>query len=232
VLLLDDCFTTFNEPEVGRAAVEVLEAAGYRVELAGLSCCCRPMISKGFLLPARDLIQSQVPALARRLQNCLGIVGLEPSCLLTLTDEWPELAPSPAARKIASSSYLLDSFLASQGCNLPLRPLRRKCLVHGHCHQKALVGTSATRTALEMVPAMPVEVLDTGCCGMAGSFGYEKEHYDISVAIARLDLLPALEAEPDALVVAPGTSCRHQIRDLAGREALHPAQVLASQLRT
>jgi Fe-S oxidoreductase len=104
------------------------------------------------------------------------------------------------------------------------------CLIHGHCHQKALVGTAGTAALLRQVPDLEVRVLDTGCCGMAGSFGFEREHYDLSVAIARLDLLPALEQAPDALLVAPGTSCRHQIRDLSPRRALHPLEVLANRL--
>jgi Fe-S oxidoreductase len=234
VLLLDDCFTTYNEPEIGESAVDVLEAAGYQVELAGLVCCGRPMISKGFLPQARDLIQAQAGALARRLHGALAIVGLEPSCLLTLADEWQELVPSPTTRKIAASAQLLDHWLADQvaagHCELRLKPLRDRCIVHGHCHQKALVGTEGTRSALQLIPQLDVEVLNTGCCGMAGSFGYEKNHYDVSVAIANLDLLPALSAQPDALVVAPGTSCRHQIRDLSERRALHPLEVLAQRL--
>lgn len=234
VLLLDDCFTTFNEPEIGQAAVEVLEAAGYRVELAGLACCGRPMISKGFLPQARDLVHDQIPALTRRLRGCQAIVGLEPSCLLTLVDEWPDLVPSAAVRRIASASHLLDGWLASQCAagigRLELTASPSRCVIHGHCHQKALVGADGTRAALQMVPDLQVEVLNTGCCGMAGSFGYEKKHYDVSVAVANLELLPALEAEAEATVVAPGTSCRHQIRDLTGREAQHPIQVLADRL--
>src|SRR5205085_6728899 len=111
-----------------------------------------------------------------------------------------------------------------------LTPGSGKCLLHGHCHQKALVGVNGSAEALRLVPGLQVNVLDTGCCGMAGSFGFEKNHYDLSVAVANLALLPALAAEPQATVVAPGTSCRHQIKDLAGRRALHPLQVLAERL--
>lgn len=234
VLLLDDCFTNYNEPDIGQAAVQVLEAAGYQVELTGLVCCARPMISKGFLPQARDVIQSQAHGLARRLAGASALVGLEPSCLLTLTDEWQELVPSPTTRKIATSAHLLDHWLAEQvaagQCELRLRPLRDRCIIHGHCHQKALIGSGGTRSVLQMIPQLEVETLNTGCCGMAGSFGYEKNHYDVSVTIANLDLLPALAAQPDALVVAPGTSCRHQIRDLSQRQPLHPLEVLAQQL--
>jgi FAD/FMN-containing dehydrogenase/Fe-S oxidoreductase len=236
VILLDDCFTTFNEPAIGRAAVQVLERAGYAVELAGMTCCGRPMISKGFLDEAQALIQAQVPRLLPRIADGTPILGLEPSCLLTLVDEWPELVPGPATRQIAAGAELVDGWLARQvwegRCQLPLTSLPAKCLVHGHCHQKALVGLGGTTAALRLVPGLEVTPLDTGCCGMAGSFGFEKEHYDLSVAIANLELLPALRAEPDAMVVAPGTSCRHQIKDLAdGRRAFHPLEVFAAQAR-
>jgi FAD/FMN-containing dehydrogenase/Fe-S oxidoreductase len=234
VLLLDDCFTTFNEPDIGRSAVRVLERAGYAVELAGLTCCGRPMVSKGFLPEARSLIQAQLPRLLPRLADGTPLLGLEPSCLLTLSDEWPELVPGSSTRLVAAAARLADAWLADQAgagrCDLAMAPRPEKCLVHGHCHQKALLGLGGTTAALRLVPDLEVVPLDTGCCGMAGSFGFEKEHYDLSVAVAKLELLPALEAEPEAVVVAPGTSCRHQIKDLAGRRALHPLEVLAGTL--
>jgi FAD/FMN-containing dehydrogenase/Fe-S oxidoreductase len=234
VLLLDDCFTTFNEPEIGRAAVRVLEAAGCNVELASLACCGRSMISKGFLRQARDLIAAQLPGLARRVADGTPLVGLEPSCLLTLADEWPELVPGADARRVAAAARLADAWLAEQvaagRCALKLKESSGRVMVHGHCHQKALVGTGGTAAALRLVPGLAVSVLDTGCCGMAGSFGFEREHYDLSVSVAELSLLPALRADTVATVVAPGTSCRHQIRDLDGRRALHPLEVLAGQI--
>jgi Fe-S oxidoreductase len=234
VLLLDDCFTTFTEPAVGRAAVRVLEHAGYRVELAGLLCCGRTLISKGFLTQARALVHAQAPRLAARVVEGVPVLGLEPSCLLTLADEWPELVPGPDTRQVAAAADLADGWLARQvrdgNCRLDVAAQPRACLVHGHCHQKALRGAQGTAEALRLVPGLEVAALDTGCCGMAGSFGFEKEHYDLSVQIAKLDLLPKLAARPDALVVAPGTSCRHQIRDLDGRRALHPLEVLAESL--
>ena len=234
VILLDDCFNTFNEPEVGEAAVRVLEAAGCQVELAGLTCCARPLISKGFLNEARQLIQAQAPALAARIADGTPILGMEPSCILTLADEWPELAPSPDTQRIAKAAELADGWLAKKAkagtLHLPLKNCEQSCVLHGHCHQKALVGTGGTAAALRLVPGLKVEVLETGCCGMAGSFGFEKEHYDLSVTIANLDVLPALKAKPDATVIAPGTSCRHQIKDLAERKAWHPLEVIAQSL--
>jgi FAD/FMN-containing dehydrogenase/Fe-S oxidoreductase len=234
VILLDDCFTTFSEPHIGQAAVRVLEAAGYGVRLAGLTCCARPLISKGFLTEARALIQAQAPRLAAQLAGGLPLLGIEPSCLSTLVDEWPELAPGPATAFIARAAHLADGWLARQledgKAALAPQSLTGTCVVHGHCHQKALVGTAGTAALLRQIPDLEVRVLDTGCCGMAGSFGYEKDHYDLSVAIAGLDLLPALAQAPAALIVAPGTSCRHQIRDLSPRRALHPLEVLAHRL--
>ena len=192
------------------------------------------MISKGFLHATRSLVQAQAPALARRIADGTPVLGLEPSCLLTLSDEWTELLPGPDTARIAAAAHLADGWLASQvqsgRCALPLQPLEEKCVLHGHCHQKALVGAGGTAAALRLVPGLDVTVLDAGCCGMAGSFGYEKEHYDLSVKIAGLALLPALAAAPEATVAATGTSCRHQIKDLAGRLALHPLEMLEKQL--
>ena len=229
VLLLDDCFTTYNEPHIGRAAVRVLERAGYAVELAGLKCCGRAMISKGFLREARELARAQLPALAARVADGTPILGLEPSCALTLSDEWPELVPGPEARRVAAAVRLADAWLGDQvragACRLPLAQTAGNVVFHGHCHQRALVGVGGSAAALGLV-SPDVTTLDAGCCGMAGAFGFEKAHYQISVDIANLALVPALDARPGATVAATGTSCRHQIRDLTGRHALHPIELL------
>ena len=236
VLLLDDCFTTFNEPQIGQAAVRVLDAAGFGAELAGMTCCGRTLISKGYLSEARQLIHEQAPRLAARIAAGTPILGLEPSCLLTLVDEWPDLVPGPTTTAIAKAAHLADAWLAQQvrdgKCQIHPRPLRDSpvAVIHGHCHQKTLTGTQGTTALLKLIPGLDVRVLDTGCCGMAGSFGYEASHYDLSVQIAEHDLLPALAKHADAIVVAPGTSCRHQVRDLASRNALHPLELLASAL--
>jgi FAD/FMN-containing dehydrogenase/Fe-S oxidoreductase len=234
VVLLDDCFTTFQEPQIGRAAVTLLERAGYTVELAGV-CCGRAMLSKGFLVDARQLAQEGIAKLDRFATAGTPILGLEPSCILSLADEWPELVPGPAAKRVAGVAELADAWLLRQvrdsGLSLEVPARSMHILFHGHCHQKALVGAKGSADALRLVSGADVTVLDAGCCGMAGAFGYEKEHYDLSVAIAQLALIPALNANPGATVVATGTSCRHQIRDLTGRHALHPLEVLAESAR-
>jgi len=227
VLLLDDCFTTYQEPQIGRAAVNLLEKAGYSVELAQV-CCGRAMISKGYLTEARAMARQALPKLAAAAAAGMPILGLEPSCLLTLCDEWPELVPGPAAQQVAAAAELAEVWLART-----LKESKREflakpgtALFHAHCHQKALVGPAGTADALKLIPGLSVTTLDAGCCGMAGAFGYEKEHYDLSVKIANLALIPAVTASPEATVIATGTSCRHQLRDLTGRVALHPVEVL------
>jgi FAD/FMN-containing dehydrogenase/Fe-S oxidoreductase len=235
VLLFDDCFTTYSEPAIGMAAIAVLEAAGYAVELVRPVCCGRPMISKGLLTDARKLVAEQAPSLAERIADGTPILGLEPSCLLTLSDEWPQLAPGPATEQIARAARLADAWLGEQvqqgRCAVKLDRRAEPCVVHGHCHQKALVGVGSTVEALRLIPGLDVNPLDTGCCGMAGFFGYEHEHYDLSVKVAEVSLLPHLTQHQDAIVVAPGTSCRHQIKDVTGRHAVHPMELLAAQLQ-
>jgi FAD/FMN-containing dehydrogenase/Fe-S oxidoreductase len=232
VVLLDDCFTTYNNPEVGIAAVRVLEAAGYRVLLAGLECCGRPAISKGLLTLARRLAASNVQKLAAFARRNIPIVGCEPSCLVTLLDEYRDFRLGSDAELVASASVMIDSFVANFTFvpDLPLSARPGRVLVHGHCQQKALIGTAGTLAALRRVPELEVKELDSGCCGMAGSFGYESGHYEVSEALANRVLIPAARADPTACLVAPGFSCRSQMHGLAGIEAVHTIQILAEQL--
>lgn len=232
VILLDDCFTTYNQPSVGRAAVRVLEAAGYRVDLAGLPCCGRPAISKGLLPMARTLAEGNVRRLVGAVSAGVPIVGCEPSCLLTLTDEYRDFRLGPDADLVASASLLIEEFIADpeRVAVLPLRPRPGKVLLHGHCHQKALVGTSGTVAALRRIPDLVVKDLDSGCCGMAGSFGYERGHYEVSRALANRVLLPEAAAHPDSPLLASGFSCRSQVHDLAGIHALHPIELISEYL--
>jgi FAD/FMN-containing dehydrogenase/Fe-S oxidoreductase len=229
VVLFHDTFVTYNTPAIGQAAVALLEHAGYNVVLADKKCCGRPMISKGLLAEARDHARWNVERLHPFVARGVPVVGLEPSCLLTLRDESVDLLRTEEARAVAKASYLFEEFLArerARGLELTFRDHGRRALLHGHCHQKALVGTGPTVAALRWAGFTVAEV-DSGCCGMAGSFGFEKEHYDISVAVGNRRLAPAVKAEPPTTeIVAPGVSCRQQIDHLAGRQAKHPAEVL------
>jgi len=233
VVLFHDTFVTYNAPDVGRAAVELLEAAGYAVELVDKICCGRPLISKGMLGVAKSHAEWNVARLAPLVARGLPIVGLEPSCLLTLRDEYVDLLRTDDAQEVARASFLLDEFLLrerSRGLTLPFKAGPRRAVLHGHCHQKALVGTAPTVAALTWA-GFQVSEVDSGCCGMAGSFGFEKEHYDISVTLGNRRLAPAVKAAPeDAEVIAPGISCRQQIQHLTGRRAKHPAEVLRESL--
>jgi FAD/FMN-containing dehydrogenase/Fe-S oxidoreductase len=235
VVLFHDTFVTYNAPEIGRAAVEVLERAGYKVELVDRKCCGRPLISKGMLDEAREHARWNVERLLPWVARGVAVVGLEPSCLLTLRDEWVELLRTDEAREVARSSFLLEEFLLrerARGLDLRFKPGARRALLHGHCHQKALVGTAPTVAALAWA-GYEVGEVDSGCCGMAGSFGFEKEHYDISVTLGNRRLVPAVQAAAaDTEIVAPGISCRQQIEHLSGRRPRHPAQLLRDSLDT
>ncbi|MDP4506737.1 FAD-binding and (Fe-S)-binding domain-containing protein [Nonomuraea turcica] len=229
VILLADSFTTYTEPGIGRAAVELLERAGYRVRLAAEGCCGRSSISKGLLDRARSMAEAMVDRLSG---SQAPIVGLEPSCLLTLKDEYRALLPGdPRVAAVAARARLVPELLveAIDDGTLALGDaLRgRKILLHGHCHEKAVVGTDATRALLSRIPGAEVEEIDAGCCGMAGSFGFESEHYDLSMRIGGLRLFPAIAASsPDTLLAATGVSCRQQIAHGAGRTARHPVELL------
>jgi FAD/FMN-containing dehydrogenase/Fe-S oxidoreductase len=230
VVLFHDTFVTYNTPEIGRAAVELLEGAGYRVVLVDKKCCGRPLISKGMLAEAREHAVWNVARLAPYAARGVSIVGLEPSCLLTLRDESVDLLRTDEAYAVARQSVLLEEFLLRErerGLTLAFGAAGRRALLHGHCHQKALVGTVPTVAVLRWA-GFEVSEVDSGCCGMAGSFGFEREHYDISVALGNRRLAPAVKAAADAEIVAPGISCRQQIEHLTGRRARHPAEVLRS----
>ena len=234
VVLFHDTFNTYNTPEVAQAAVELLEAAGYRVELVGRKCCGRPLISKGMLEEARAHADWNVTRLTPWVERGVPVVGLEPSCLLTLRDEYVDLLRTDAARAVAGASYLLEEFLLRErgrGLTLAWRKgVPRKALLHGHCHQKAMVGTAPTVAVLAWA-GYEVSEVDSGCCGMAGAFGFEKEHYDLSVSLGNRRLAPAVKAAAaDTVVVAPGISCRQQIAHLTERRAKHPAEVLRDAL--
>ena len=235
VALFNDTFMNYNYPEIGKAAVELLEAAGYRVQLANAQCCGRPMISKGLLDEAAAHARYNVDLLHAFADQGVPIIGCEPSCLLTFRDEYPEFCRDDLAhakaRKVAEHSYLIDEFLAmlhDKGeLELEFSNRSKKVLFHGHCHQKSLVGTAPSLTALRLPPGYEVELINAGCCGMAGSFGFEKEHYDVSMTIGEQTLFPAIRdkgAEWEVAVM--GVSCRQQVEQGTGRTARHLVEVL------
>jgi Fe-S oxidoreductase len=188
------------------------------------------MISKGMLGEAKNNAAWNVDQLAGYAENGVPIVGLEPSCLLTLRDEYPEFLRTNDAKRVSANSFLLEEFLQREmtagRLSLPSSNNRRRALLHGHCHQKALVGTAPTISVLKLA-GFEVSEVDSGCCGMAGSFGFEKEHYDLSLKIGNRRLAPAVKAAAgDVEIVAPGISCRQQIEHLTGRKSKHPAELL------
>jgi FAD/FMN-containing dehydrogenase/Fe-S oxidoreductase len=230
VVLFHDTFNNFNTPTVAIAATRFLQKSGYRVLLVDKRCCGRPMISKGMLGQAKDNSAWNVGRLAPYADKGTPIIGLEPSCLLTLRDEYPEFLRTSAAKRVAENSFLFEEFIQRERgagrIRLENKSQNRKVLLHGHCHQKALVGTAPTVSML-IAAGFDVSEVDSGCCGMAGSFGFEKEHYDLSITIGNRRLAPAVKAAAAGVeIVAPGISCRQQIEHLAGRRAKHPAELM------
>jgi Fe-S oxidoreductase len=234
LVFLADSFTTFTDVAVCRAAIELLQRAGWRVTLADAACCGRASLSKGLVNRARRQAADVTGRLAERAARGVPIVGVEPSCLLTLRDDYLALLPGDArARAVAAATRLPEELLlgAIADGRLAMPAVNqfsgRRILFHGHCHQKALVGTAATVALLRSIPGAEVVELDAGCCGMAGSFGYEAEHYELSMSIGELRLFPAIRAQEEATVVAAtGVSCRQQIRHGTGRQVLHPIEIV------
>jgi Fe-S oxidoreductase len=240
VVLFVDTFNRWHEPENARAALRVLEAAGYRVHVARADgrplCCGRTFLATGMVEEARREAQRMLDALAPFVARGLPVVGLEPSCLFGLRDEFRSMLPGEATERLAAQALLFEEFLAREAeagrLELPLAALpQKRALLHGHCHQKAFGAMGAVQRVLALVPGLEVKTVESSCCGMAGAFGFEASHYDVSMKMAEAALLPAVRAaDADTLVVADGTSCRHQIADGARREALHVARVLADAL--
>jgi FAD/FMN-containing dehydrogenase/Fe-S oxidoreductase len=250
VVLFVDTFTQYFEPENAHAALAVLRAAGYRVHVARASaddaepsrplCCGRTYLAAGLVDEAKREARRVVAAMAAHVARGAAIVGLEPSCLLSLRDEFLVMGLGDAARRLAEHAVLIEEFLAREHgagrLRLPLAPLpQTRALLHGHCHQKAFDAVAPAQIVLKLIPGLDVELIESSCCGMAGSFGYEAAHYDVSMRMAELSLLPAVRAAPpETLIVADGTSCRHQIEDgtraTGAREALHVVRVLERAL--
>jgi FAD/FMN-containing dehydrogenase/Fe-S oxidoreductase len=234
VVLFADTFTNFFEPQIPIAAVEVLERAGFRVIVPRDQLCCgRPLYDQGMLERAKARLRDVIEVLDPFAAVGIPIVGLEPSCILTFRDELPSLfSGDQRAKTIASQSFLLDEFLVREAPDFAPPEIRRRTLVQGHCHQKALAGIGGEVALLSRAAGAELEVLDAGCCGMAGAFGYERTHFEVSRAIGARVLFPAIDKAPsDAIIVADGFSCRSQIRHFCpSRRPLHLAEVLNLQL--
>ncbi|HEY0792796.1 MAG TPA: FAD-linked oxidase C-terminal domain-containing protein, partial [Chthoniobacterales bacterium] len=239
VFLFCDEFTNYNDTDVGIKAVRLLNRLGYEVAIPRHADSGRAQISKGLLRDARQLAVRNVELLQGVISSQTPLVGIEPSAILGFRDEVPDLVPPhlrEAAKGLASHALLVDEFIAREADAGRIRPEAfredaRQVRLHGHCHQKALGSLVPTVKALELPANYQVQLIPSGCCGLAGSFGYEKEHFDVSMQVGELVLLPAVRSAPStALIAAPGTSCRHQIKDGTGRTAYHPVEILHDAL--
>jgi FAD/FMN-containing dehydrogenase/Fe-S oxidoreductase len=242
VVLFADTFNRYFERENLEAAVGVLAAGGYRVHAVLPAdgderplCCGRTFLSVGNVHEAKREMERTLTALTPYIERGMPVIGLEPSCLLGFRDEMPALLRSDAAKVLVEKAVLFEEFIAREAkegrLNLPLGALPKKALLHGHCHQKAFDAMGAVEATLRLVPELAVEIIESSCCGMAGAFGYDAATIDVSLKMGELSLLPAVrKAADDVLIVADGTSCRHQIYDGAEREALHVARVLATSV--
>jgi Fe-S oxidoreductase len=231
VVVFPDTFTNFFEPGVARAAVEVLQRAGFEVEFPDRDLCCgRPLFDQGMLDTARRWLNRAMDTLAPMVDAGKPIIGLEPSCLLTFRDELLALFPhDPRAAKLARSSFMFDEFLAREARDLAMPSLHgRQALIHGHCHQKAIAGLDGEIALLKRIQGLRLQVPDSGCCGMAGAFGYDSDHFEVSRAVGERVLLPLVRAaDPETIIISDGFSCRSQIAQLCnGRHAMHLAEVL------
>jgi Fe-S oxidoreductase len=240
VVLLSDTFNTWFEPDNLRAARHVLSATGYRVHIATSGdskrlCCGRTCLAAGLVDDAREQAMRLQKVLWPWVERGVPIVGLEPSCLLTLRDEHLSLLPGDETQRVADNSFLLEEFLQRETDNgrfdNAFEPLDKRVLLHGHCHQKAFDLMGSVKSVLSSVPGLQVEMIESSCCGMAGAFGYAADTAEVSRQMAALDLLPAVAAaDADTLIVADGTSCRHQIEELGERRVYHVAQILEMAL--
>jgi len=241
VHLFCDEFTDTLDAGIGIKAVELLEALGYEVVIPRHADSGRSQISMGLLREARELARANVELLEPVVTDDAPLIGIEPSAILGFRDEYPDLVPEslePAARRLASRAMLVDEFLAREvrGGSITADAFTqsaRRIALHGHCHQKALASVEDSATILRLPRNFTVEVIPSGCCGMAGSFGYGRKHFDVSMQIGELVLFPFVRsAAADTLIAAPGTSCRHQIKDGTGRPALHPVEILHAALKS
>jgi Fe-S oxidoreductase len=241
VVLFADTFNRYFEPENIRAALAVLTAGGYRVHLARPDgggrplCCGRTFLAVGKTDAARREAERTLAALKPQLDRGVPVLGLEPSCVFSFRDEIPALLKTDAARDAAGRVVLFEEFVAAEAAagrlDIAFAPAHKRALLHGHCHQKSFSAMGAIETALKLIPDLDLATIESSCCGMAGAFGYDADTIDISRAMGELSLLPAVRQAPaDTIIIADGTSCRQQIRDGTGRQAIHVARALAMAL--
>ena len=235
VYLFCDEFTNYNDVEIGRKAILTLEKLGYEVVIPNHADSGRPQLSKGLLKDAKKIAEQNVRLLKDLITAQTPLVGIEPSAILTFRDEYPDLVSEELvedAKKLAENALLFDEFIARE---IDKKNITQNAFtqtpklikLHGHCQQKAIASMTPTKKMLSLPANYKVQLIPSGCCGMAGSFGYEEEHYELSMKIGELVLFPAVrEQSDDVIIAAPGTSCRHQIHDGTGRKALHPAEIL------
>ncbi|ALI98007.1 FAD-binding and (Fe-S)-binding domain-containing protein [Rufibacter tibetensis] len=240
VYLFCDEFTNYNDVEIGQTTVRLLSALGYSVQIPEHLESGRTYLSKGLVRDAKEIAIQNVQLLSKAMANGTPLIGIEPSAVLTLRDEYLDLVPAdlvPAAQQVAANSFLLEEFLEKEVQNGSITAAtftqeKKHIKLHGHCYQKALQVLTPTQKILSLPQNYEVEMIPSGCCGMAGSFGYEAEHYDVSMQIGELVLFPAVRnAAPETIIAAAGTSCRHQIKDGTARKALHPAEILWQALK-
>ena len=234
VLLWPDTFNNYFLPDTAKSAVEVLEVAGFQVQLPSASLCCgRPLYDFGMLDRAKSLLLKILDMLAEQIEGGVPVVVLEPSCAAVFRDELINLFPNDArARRLSQQTFLLSEFLEKKAKHFELPQLARTALIHGHCHHKSIMKMTDEEAVLRRM-GIEYQAPATGCCGMAGSFGFEEDKYDVSVAIGELELLPAVrKASPDCLIIADGFSCREQIAQCTDRHALHLAEVIQMAMRT
>jgi Fe-S oxidoreductase len=232
VILFPDTFTNFFRPGTGVAAVEVLEHLGYEVKIPKrILCCGRPLYDKGMLTTARHLLRQIMRTLGPEVSEEVPLVGLEPACVAAFRDELINMFPKDErARRIAKNTYMLSELLAKDGVPLPELPAKAK--VHIHCHHRAVLDPGAEQKILNEM-RLDFEVLDSGCCGMAGSFGFEADHYEVAMKCGERVLLPAVrKADKTTLIIADGFSCREQIAQATDRQALHLAEVIRMAIRS
>ena len=235
VVFFSDTYTTYNYPDIGKAGTALFEAAGYEVILAVKRCCGRPMLSNGYIDRVKENARFNIENLYRYTEQGYPIVGFEPSCVSMLKDEYVDLIGDPRARAVADNVYTFEAFVqqfSDRGeFSVPFTDQKKDILLHGHCHQKALWGMGASEAALGLPEGFRVTSIQSGCCGMAGSFGYEAEHYDVSLKVGEPRLLEVIRnADETTEIAAAGLSCRQQIAHATGREARHPAEVLADAI--